>query len=172
MTQTTTTTTTKTTTMITKKQKQQQQQEQQQQYQRQSWSTVVLIPKGNGDYRGVGLLELFLKVIESIINWWIAGKVRFHDSLHGFIAKRGTGTTCIEAKLLQQLSRMVQKSLYYIFLDSQKAYDTVDWERLLEILEGYGVGLNALGLLKFYWENQRCVARSRNYHGSVFVPER
>ena len=67
---------------------------------------------------------------------------------------------------------MVQKTLYYIFLDLRKAYDTVDRERLLEILEGYGVGPNTLGLLKFYWENQRCVARSGNYHGSVFVPER
>jgi len=137
-----------------------------------SWSTVVLIPKGGGDYRGIGLLEIVWKVIESIINRRIAGKVHFHDSLHGFIAKRGTGTACIEAKLLQQLSKMVQKTLYYIFLDLRKAYDTVDRERLLEILEGYGVGPNTLGLLKFYWENQRCVARSGNYHGSVFVPER
>ena len=38
-------------------------------------------------------------------------------------------------------------------LDLRKAYDTVDRERLLEILECYGVGPNALGLLKFYLEN-------------------
>ena len=42
----------------------------------------------------------------------------------------------------------------------------------MEILEGCGVGPNTLGLLKFYWENQRCVARSGTYHGSIFVPER
>ena len=45
---------------------------------------------------------------------------------------------------------MVQKTLHFIFLDLRKAYDTVDRERLLEILEGYGVGPNILGLLKFY----------------------
>ena len=116
-----------------------------------SWSTVVLLPKGNGDYRGIGLLEISWKVIESIINWRIASKVTFHDALHGFRARRETGTACIEEKLLQQLSKMVQKTLHFIFLDLRKAYDTVDRERLLEILEGYGVGPNVLGLVKFYW---------------------
>ena len=36
------------------------------------WSTVVLLPKGNGNYRGIGLLEISWKVIESIINRRIA----------------------------------------------------------------------------------------------------
>ena len=49
-----------------------------------SWSTVVLLPKGNGDYRGIGLLKIGWKVIESIINRRIASKVVFHDALHGF----------------------------------------------------------------------------------------
>ena len=48
---------------------------------------------------------------------------------------------------------MVQTTLYFIFLDSWKAYDTVDRERLLKILEGYDVGPNVLGLLKFYWDH-------------------
>ena len=98
-----------------------------------SWSTVVLLPKGNGNYRGIGLLEISWKVIESIINRRIADKVTFHNALHGFRARRGTGTACIEAKLLQQLSKMVQKTLHFIFLDLRKAYDTVNRERLLGI---------------------------------------
>ena len=45
---------------------------------------------------------------------------------------------------------MVQKTLYFIFLDLWKAYDTVDREQLLVSLKGYGVGLYMLGLLRFY----------------------
>ena len=89
---------------------------------------MVLLSKGNGDYRGIDLLEINWKVIESIINRRIANKVIFHNALHGFRARRGTGTAYIEAKLLQQLSKIVQKTLHFIFLDLRKAYDTVDRE--------------------------------------------
>ena len=66
---------------------------------------------------------------------------------------------------------MVQKVLHFIFLDLRKAYNTVDREWLLEILEGYCVGSNVLGLLKFYWDNQRCVAKCKKYQTETFVPE-
>ena len=38
----------------------------------------------------------------------------------------------------------------------------------MAILEGYGVGPNTLGLLSFYWKNQRCVARSENYETTSY----
>ena len=65
---------------------------------------------------------------------------------------------------------MVQTTLHFIFLDLWKAYNTVDRERLLEILEGYGVGPNVLSLLKFYWDHRRCVAKCGKYLGETFVP--
>jgi hypothetical protein len=55
--------------------------------------------------------------------------------LHGFRAKRGTGTAIFEAKLFQQLAKVAQVPIFEIFLDLKKAYDTVDRERMLEILE-------------------------------------
>ena len=47
-----------------------------------------------------------------------------------------------------------------IFLDLRKAFDTdtVDKKQLLEILEGYGIGPTACGLLKSHWDTQSCVA--------------
>ena len=86
------------------------------------------------------------------------------------MANRCTGTACIEAKLLQQLSKMIQTTLHFIFLDLWMLYyDTVNRERLLEIQEGYGVGPNVLGLLKFYWDHQRFVAKCRKYHKETFL---
>ena len=69
-------------------------------------------------------------------------------SFHGIVAKQGTGTVaCIEAKLLQQMPQMVQKILYSIFLDISESHDTVNRKRLLEIMEGYGMGPNTLLVL-------------------------
>ena len=67
---------------------------------------------------------------------------------------------------------MVQTTLHFVFLNLKKVYDTVNKEQLLEVLEGYGVGPNVLGLLKFYWDHQRCVAKCGKYHGETFVPYR
>ena len=114
------------------------------------WSTVVLIPKGGGGFRGIGLLELIWKVIESIANRRIASQVRYHDCLHGFVPRRGTGTGCIEAKLTQQLHRIAHRTLFSVFVDLRKAFDTVHRGRLLDTLAGYGVGPRIRGLLQYY----------------------
>ena len=51
-------------------------------------SVVVLIPKGNNDFRGIGLLEVAWKVLEGVLDGQMKG-VDLHDTLHGFPQKRG-----------------------------------------------------------------------------------
>ena len=53
--------------------------------------------------------------------------------------------------MLQKLAAMREEVLYVIFLDLQKAYDALDKERCLEILEGYSVGPRACRILQTYW---------------------
>jgi hypothetical protein len=69
------------------------------------WVVTVLIPKGGGDYRGIGLLEPIWKVIEWVIDKRLEA-IALHDSLHGCRNGRGTGTAVIEAKLSQQLAHI------------------------------------------------------------------
>ena len=63
-------------------------------------------PQGGGgtDLSGIGLVEVLWKAISNIINRQISSSVQFHDTLHLFRAKRGTGTATLEAKLLRQLA--------------------------------------------------------------------
>ena len=56
-----------------------------------SWMVVVLLPKGGGDFRGIGLLDPFWKVVEKVMVRRL-GTIEFHPCLHGGLPKRGTGT--------------------------------------------------------------------------------
>ena len=67
------------------------------------WMVVVLLPKGGGDFRGIGLLEPFWKVIEVLIDRKLTD-IKLHDCLHGFLAGQGTATAIMEVKLAQQLA--------------------------------------------------------------------
>ena len=44
---------------------------------------LFLIPKGDTDTRGVGLLESLWTVVEAIVETCLRAKVSFHDVLHG-----------------------------------------------------------------------------------------
>ena len=71
----------------------------------------------------------------------------------------------IEAKLFQQLANIGQVPVFEVFLDLKKAYDTLNRERMLELLQAYGVGDKACTLLARFWEQMQVVARQSGYHG-------
>ena len=75
------------------------------------WMITVLIPKGVGEYRGIGLMEPIWKVLERVMDHWLENVV-LHDSLHGCLAGQGTGTAIIKAKLAQQLAHLEQAPFF------------------------------------------------------------
>ena len=48
------------------------------------WKTMVLIPKGGREYRGIGLVETIWKVCASILNSKLQSSVVLHEVLYGF----------------------------------------------------------------------------------------
>ena len=49
-----------------------------------AWQMVVLIPKGKGEFRGIGLVEVTWKLITVILHRRLTTGIQFHDVLHGF----------------------------------------------------------------------------------------
>ena len=107
--------------------------------------------RGGTNLRGIGLVEFLWKMISGVINIRISPSIQFHDALYGFRAGIGTGTSTLEAKLLQKLISMREMVLHSIFLDLRKAYNALDRDRCLDILAGYGVGPSTLNILWKYW---------------------
>ncbi len=131
------------------------------------WIIVVLIPKGGGDYCGIGLLEPIWKVIERIINCRL-DSIQLHDSLHSCCHQCRTGTTIIEAKLVQQLSYLELQPFYGVFLDFRKAFDMMDREQCLMTLEGYGAGPWMIQLICGFWWDAIMVCRAAGNYGTTF----
>ena len=67
----------------------------------------------------------------------------------------------MESNLIQQLMDIMEEVMYEIFLELHKAYDTLDCDSCLNILEAYGVVPQALRLLWCYWYNLTMVAQVR-----------
>jgi hypothetical protein len=116
------------------------------------WIIVVLIPKGGRNYHGIRLLEPVWKFIERVIDHQLEA-INLHDSLHGCCNNHRTGTAIIEAKLAQQLSYLELKPFYGVFLDLRKAFDAMDWEQCIMVLEGYGAGPQMIRLICGFWRN-------------------
>ena len=116
-------------------------------------------------------MEPIWKVVEIIMDKRLH-VIEFHDALHGSVFKRGTGTAIIEAKLAQQYAYRNQTPFYEIFIDLRKAFDTVDRDRCLEILQEYGVGPKMLHLIKHFWDHAQLTCRASGYYGKPFKSSR
>ena len=101
--------------------------------------------------------------MEALIDTCLRTRLQVHGVLHGFRAGRGTGTAIIKLNLAQELASIDQDPLLLVFLDLRKAYDTVDRERLLITLKGYGAGPHLCGLLETFWDCQQVVPRQNGF---------
>ena len=78
------------------------------------------------------------------------------------------GTSAIESKLLQQLTSVRYAVLFEVFLYLQKAYDSLDWDRCIDIIVEYGVSPKAIRILRAYWCQITMVVRASRYYGLPF----
>ncbi len=84
-----------------------------------SWMVIVLLPKGGGDYHGIGLLDPMWKVVEKIMAAQMSC-LELHNCLQCKLPHRGMGMAIMEVKLNKKLAWVDQAPLYQIYLDLKK----------------------------------------------------
>ena len=99
-----------------------------------AWAKMIFLPKVRGEYREIGLVEVFWKVCVIVVNCRLKSSVTLYNAVHGFMTGRGTGTATLEEKLVQKLAGLAHELLFQVLLNGQKAYDSLDRGWRMEIL--------------------------------------
>ena len=95
-----------------------------------------------------------------IINYRLRSAITLHGALHGFRQGRRVLTSTTEAKFDQQLSGMVHKPLFQVFLYVKKSYESLYRGICMDILRGYDIDLNLHRLLQRYCDEQAVVPKT------------
>ena len=87
-------------------------------------------------------MEVIWKVCSFIVNSRLCYTATLHNTLHVFRKGRGTGTATMEMNLSRQLGGFFHWTLFQVFVDVRKSYESLEREICMEILRVYGVGIN------------------------------
>jgi Reverse transcriptase (RNA-dependent DNA polymerase) len=136
-------------------------------------SVLVLIPKpGKAAFRGIALLETVYKLVLMIIHPRLTLTIILHESIHGFRQYQGTGTAIINLKILLQKVQRDSNPLNLVFLDLTKAYNTLDRDRMLQLLQAYGVGPNICQIINNIWTNDTLILKQHQYYAKAMKTSR
>ena len=134
---------------------------------------LVIIPKDDkGGVRGIGLLESIHKLISQIINIRMGNTIDFCEEVHGFRRRRGCHTAIGETKIKMQIAASESDTIYQIYLDLRKAYDSIARNRVLKLLEKYKVGPNIRKYIHDIWDKQIFVLRQSGFYSDAIEVDR
>jgi len=134
------------------------------------WKSAIVVPlhkkgskKKTENYRPVSLTSIICKLFESIVRDHIVSHMNRHslfiEHQHGFRAQRSCVTQLLE--VVDEWSNVLDEGgcIDTIYLDFQKAFDTVPHERLINKMYSYGIRGNVLKWTKNFLSNRKQAVR-------------
>ena len=86
--------------------------------------------------------------------------------------KRGCYTAIGEAKIRMQMAACSSQTIFQIFLDLRKAYDSIDRGRVIKLLEKYWVGPNIRRYVESIWDQQIFILRQSGFYSDPIDVDR
>jgi len=111
-------------------------------------ANIILLPKNQepetlGDYRPISLINSVIKIIAKLLANQLAPHMNklVSNAQNAFIKKRCIHDNFIYAQRVIQLLHIKKKPALFIKLDISKAFDSVGWGFMLEVLENFGFSI-------------------------------
>ncbi len=112
-----------------------------------------------GNYRGIKLLEVGLKVYEKVIEKRIRDNVQLHDNQFGFRPGRGTIDAVFMLRQVQEKTLEGNGKRYWTFVDMEKAFDRVPREVVYWSLRKKGVSEKIVRLVRSMYVDAKTAVR-------------
>uniref|UniRef100_A0A803TKB6 Reverse transcriptase domain-containing protein n=1 Tax=Anolis carolinensis TaxID=28377 RepID=A0A803TKB6_ANOCA len=131
----------------------------------QTWekANIVLIPQKNTDnvkvsnYRPISLTNVDYKIFSSILGDRLKSVLaeRIHEDQCGFLPGRQQKENIrIILNSIEYYEKNRQKEVAFLFLDAEKAFDSVNWFCMLEILSEMDIGFFFMNAIKKIYSQQ------------------
>jgi len=116
------------------------------------------------DFRTISLISHVSKILLHLINARITPIIERHltDSQLGFRKGKGTKDAIFQFRTVMERVTQVNKKVYACFIDYQKAFDRINHEKLLVIMEKAGIPDLERKLIKSLYWNQYAVIRTKD----------
>ena len=129
-------------------------------------SIIIPIEKKQGaqecvDFRTISLINHASKILLKILTKRLECKAEhfLSDDQYGFRKERGTRDGIAALRVLCERSLEVNKTVYICFVDYEKAFDRVNWVKMIDILSTIGVDWRDRRLIKNLYMNQTARVR-------------
>jgi hypothetical protein len=113
------------------------------------WKTQLIIPipkKGNlslcDNYRGIALMSIVAKIFNKLLLFRLREALdsRLRVSQNGFRQNRSTiQHILVLRRLLENMEKATEETLFVLFIDFKKAFDSITWPSISAVLKAYSV---------------------------------
>ena len=132
------------------------------------WRTSTIIPlyknkrdiRDCNNYRGIKLLSHTMKLWERVVERRLRRDISVSENQFDFTLGRSTTEAIHLLRRLRILFRDRKKDLHMVFIDLEKAYDSVPWEILWECLEKKGISVEYIRVIKDMYKGAKTSVRT------------